>query len=225
MADGSPLILGYYNQSSTTTTLNQAAGGFYALSLSGDSGVIAESWSESGVGVAGGSAGPYGVGVLGWGSYPNGYAGYFEGNVAVVGNFTVLYGTKSAAVRHPDGSHRLLYSMESPECWFEDFGTGKLVRGRAKVKLDRDFTAIVRTGSYHVFLAPEGDSQGLFVSSRNSTGFEVGEQQKGKSSVRFSYRVVAKRKDVAGPRLPKVKVKLPNLDKLRKPSKSLGTGR
>ena len=35
-------------------------------------------------------------------------------------------------------------------------------------------------------------------------GFQVSEQQGGTSNVGFSYRVVAKRKDIAGPRFEKV---------------------
>jgi len=145
---------------------------------------------------------------------PPSFAGYFEGNVVISGSL-VGGGAKSAAVRHPDGSHRLLYSMESPECWFEDFGKGKLVRGRARVKLDRDFAAVVRTNNYYVFVTAEGDSKGLYIGSKNQSGFEVREQQNGNSSVRFSYRIVAKRKDIPGPRLPKVK--LPKVRGLPKP--------
>jgi hypothetical protein len=118
------------------------------------------------------------------------------------GNF-VATGTKSAAVPHPDGSHRLLYCMESPESWFEDFGSGALAGGRAAVNLDPDFAAVVNTTDYHVFLTPKGDSRGLYVSSQSATGFTVNEQQGGTSSLGFSYRVVARRKDVAAERLAK----------------------
>jgi hypothetical protein len=131
----------------------------------------------------------------------------------VQGDFILTGGTKSAAVPHPDGSHRLLYCMESPECWFEDFGAARLRRGRARVKLNGDFAAAVRTGSYMVFLTVEGDSCGLYVSRKDKTGFEVRESQDGASSVKFSYRVVAKRKDVDAQRMPKVK--LPRLEKYR----------
>ncbi len=112
-------------------------------------------------------------------------------------------GTKTAAVPHPDGSYRLLYCMESPECWFEDFGRGVLVGGRASVTLDPDFAAVVNTTDYYVFLTPEGDSRGLYVSGQSTTGFTVHEQQGGTGSLRFSYRVVARRKDVAAERLAK----------------------
>ena len=166
--------------------------------------------STSGVGVLGTVTGPggNGIGVFGNSWTPNGFmgtAGFFWGPVFVIGPFTVIgAGNKHAAVPHPDDSTRLLYSMESPESWFEDFGEGKLVNGKAEVKLDPDFAALVRTDRYHVFVTPYGDSHGLYVAKRTDTGFEVREQQGGKSSVEFSYRVVAKPTDIEGERLKKV---------------------
>lgn len=85
--------------------------------------------------------------------------------------------------------------MESPEHWFEDFGSARLTRGRATVKLDADFAKVVTLNGYRVFLTPEGDCQGLYVRKRGSR-FEVRELQGGTSNVAFSYRIVAKRKDI-----------------------------
>ena len=82
-------------------------------------------------------------------------------------------GSKSAAVPFADGSHRRLYCMESPECWFEDFGEAKLVKGKAQIKLPRDFAAVINVNSYHVFLTPYGPSNGLYVSKRTRQGFVV----------------------------------------------------
>ena len=96
------------------------------------------------------------------------------------------------------------YCVESPESWFEDFGRAKLVRGRARVKLDRNFAAVVRTNNYHVFLSPENETKGLYVSTRNRAGFEVREQGAGTGSARFSYRIVARRRDINPPRFAKV---------------------
>src|SRR5262249_52025500 len=73
------------------------------------------------------------------------YAGYFVGNIFVTGQ--VFAGVKGALVPFPDGSKRLLYCMESPEHWFEDFGTAKLTRGRAVVKLDADFAKAIKRGT------------------------------------------------------------------------------
>ncbi len=53
---------------------------------------------------------------------------------------------------------------------------------------------------------PEGDSSGLYVSSRSPTGFEVRANGSPTASSAFSYRVVAKRKDIPGLRLEKVKL-------------------
>ncbi len=152
-----------------------------------------------GFGTAANSRGVHGVGPIGVVGQTNVAGGT---GVSCIGNF-VATGTKSAAVPYPDGSHRLLYAMESPESWFEDFGSGALAGGRASVDLAPDFAAVVNTADYRVFLTPEGDSRGLYVSSKSASGFTVNEQQEGTSSLAFSYRVVARRKDVDALRLAK----------------------
>jgi len=133
---------------------------------SGVIGIAPDSWGVSGgsnlVGVRGVSfsiSDNAGAGVLGYSDRSNavagitvsGTAGYFEGKVIVLGDFTVAKGAKSAAVPHPDGSYRRLYSLESPESFFEDFGRARLARGKAYVELDRDFAALVRRTDYYVF--------------------------------------------------------------------------
>jgi len=174
---------------------------------------------QSGGGFAGcvGFAGaPGGYGIYGGTAVQGGYAGGFAGPVLVVGDFTVSGGAKNAAVPHPDGTHRLLYCQESPEPWFEDFGDAKLVNGRAQVKLDPNFAAVVHSDKYLIYLTPEGDTKGLYVSGKDPAGFEVRETQGGTGSLTFNYRVVARRKDIPGPRLEKVK--LPELIKeLKRP--------
>jgi hypothetical protein len=134
----------------------------------------------------------------------SGLAAFFVGGVRVQGNFTIFGGSKSAAVPHPDGSHRLLYCLESPESWFEDFGEGQLVDGKGEVRLDPDFAALVEIDGYHVFVTPYGESKGLFVAERYATGFRVCEQQGGTNNASFAYRVVAKRKDIVADRLATV---------------------
>ena len=134
-----------------------------------------------------------------------GYAGLFDGDVIINGALRVFGSPKNAAVKHPgDGTYRLLYCMESPESWFEDFGTGHLVQGTATIMLDPDFTALVHPEEYLVYVTPQGESNGLYVTDQTAVGFTVREQQGGMSSVGFAYRVVAKRKDIAGERLAKV---------------------
>ena len=138
---------------------------------------------------------------------PGKYAGLFKGDVYVSGDLTVLGGgAKSAAVRTRDGSVRRLYSMESPESWFEDFGEGRLRRGRTTVRIPTDFASVIRTDRYYVFVTPHGDCGGLSVVSRTRTGFEVRELNNGTTNVAFSYRIVAKRRDIKGARLARVRV-------------------
>lgn len=153
------------------------------------------------VGVMGFGRGALAHGVIGDAPAP-GFAGFFFGDFGVTGR-------KGAAVRFPDGTHRMLCAVESPESWFEDFGAGRLVRGRAAIKLDPAFRAVIR-GAYHVFLTPEGDCLGLCVMKKSASGFEVRELQGGRSGAPFSYRIVARRRDVTGPRFACVQVpKLP----------------
>jgi hypothetical protein len=79
------------------------------------------------MGVFGFSAGN--AGVVGQTANPNSFAGFFAGNAVVTGTLTA--GVKNAMVAFPDGTRRVLHCMESPEHWFEDFGTAKLEGGRA----------------------------------------------------------------------------------------------
>jgi hypothetical protein len=147
------------------------------------------------------------AGVVGQSANPNSFGGYFFGNVVVTGNLTVN-GTisspnKQAVVAFPDGTQRVLYCMESPEYWFEDFGAAKLKRGRAAVKIDADFARVIKRGDYRVFVSPEGDCRGLYVRGKTAASFEVRELAGGKSNVAFSYRIVGRRNDIKAPRFAK----------------------
>jgi hypothetical protein len=158
-------------------------------------GVWGSSNASHGVGTSNANAGVFGYstnapGIIGMTSNPASVAGGFFGNVGITGNLQVV-GQKSAVVPFPDGSRRALYCMESPELWFEDFGSAKLARGRAVVKIDANFAKVIKRGDYRVFLTPEGDCHGLYVRRKSANSFEVRELTGGKSSVAFSYRIAA----------------------------------
>ncbi len=193
-----------------------ATNGYGVFGFSANSNGIAGQSGTSAAGCVGFAGAPGGYGIYGGIAVAGGYAGGFAGPVLVVGDFTVANGAKNAAVPHPDGSHRLLYCQESPEPWFEDFGEARLINGRAQVALDPDFIAVVHNDKYFVYLTPEADSNGLYVSNKSGAGFEVREQRSGTSSLAFSYRVVAKRKDIPGPRLGKIKLPQP-IKELKRP--------
>jgi hypothetical protein len=100
--------------------------------------------------------------------------------------------------------------MESPESWFEDFGEAELVDGAAIVNLDPDFAAIVDLSNYQVFLTSYAPVS-VYVHNRTPEGFEVrivpisrDRPMPFDGPMLCGYRVVARRKDIAGPRLEPV---------------------
>jgi hypothetical protein len=136
-----------------------------------------------------------------------GNAAAFFGPVQCFGNFTVMPGfVKNGAVRFTDGSVRQLYATEAPENWFEDFGEAALVNGRVSVPIPADFLQAVNTSvAYHVFLTPHTEEiESLAVPVRAADHFDVRANGKGQVDGMFSYRIVAKRKDVVAPRFAPV---------------------
>jgi len=202
---GAGAIAVYGQNYSTYEGPGPGAGGFgvYGLSAKGHGlvGAVASAGSAAVVGATNGVAGAF--------------AAAFYGPVIVGGDFTVVGGAKSAAVPHPDGSHRRLYCLESPESWFEDFGTGRLECGRAEIAIDPDFAALVDLSDYHVFLTGRGGGHLLDVTGQTASGFVVEadrtfaamqKREDGDLRGAFSWRVVAKRKDIAGARLEPVTI-------------------
>ena len=107
---------------------------------------------------------------------------------------TVAVGSKSAAVPLKNGKMVKVYSQESTKVWFEDFGSASLVGGVATVKLESKFAQLVNTKlAYHVFVTPNGDCHGLYVSQKDRNSFEVRELNGGQSNVAFDYRISALR--------------------------------
>jgi hypothetical protein len=116
---------------------------------------------------------------------------------------TVAKGSKSAAIPLKNGKMVKVFSMESPEVWFEDFGAGQLMGGITTVPLEQKFAQTVNLAlGYHVFVTPKGDCKGLYVTNETKTGFEVRELGGGQSSVAFDYRIVSHRNGYEAMRLP-----------------------
>ncbi len=126
-------------------------------------------------------------------------------------------GSKSAVVTVDGGSREVaLYAVESPENWFEDYGSGQLSGGSAHIDLEPTFAQAVNTDfDYHVFLTPRGECEGLYVTDLTPSGFEVRELHHGSSSVAFDYRIIAKRKNYENVRLADLTDRLKKLDRQR----------
>jgi hypothetical protein len=190
---GGPGVVGYAKGAGSIGTggLTDIGYGFYGGASDNGTGMLGYSTNGTAIwGAANGSSNHSGIFTSGAG-------------VIVYGALTAA-GPKSAAVRAPDGTLRRLYSLECPESWFEDFGSGQLSSGSTTVQLEAGFAGVVKTDAYHVFLTPHGETNGLYVTSQTPSSFAVREVHGGRSNVSFSYRVVAKRKDINGARLEPV---------------------
>ena len=159
------------------------------------------------LGISGAGEGVYGEVT---GASANGTAGYFSatgggypfvaagpiGSCAIDGAGDLFCtGSTSAMVPLPDNRSVALYAMQSPEQWFEDFGSGQLVNGAAEISLDPTFAQTINTHEYRVFPVANGDCKGLYVAQKTATGFVVRELGGGKSNIDFDYRIVARRQD------------------------------
>ncbi|MCJ7549650.1 MAG: hypothetical protein MUQ30_08205 [Anaerolineae bacterium] len=151
-------------------------------------------------GVAGVTKQGTGYAVLGFDQSSGGsWAGYFisnngsgvyasvpSGNVGLNTN-----GTKPAVVNTDDGA-RLLYTEESTEVWFTDYGFDLLDGGQVTIVIDTTFAQTVNLDEpYHVFVEPYGPAS-LYVTDRTPTGFTV-HAREGEPDVELSYRLVAGR--------------------------------
>jgi hypothetical protein len=105
-------------------------------------------------------------------------------------------GAKHAVVPLDGGKRKVaLSAIESPENWFEDFGSAQLVNGVAVIRLDPDFIQTVNTEKdYRVFTEPNADCRGLYVTNKSANSFEVRELGGGTSNIRFDYRIMAIRR-------------------------------
>lgn len=150
-----------------------------------------------------------GAGIEGYNSSADGWAGKFtsvNNGVAIYAapgkvGLTVSGGSKNAAVATSDGD-RLLYSEESSEVWFTDYGFGQIQDGFALVQIEPVFAETVNLDEdYHVFLQAYGNAQ-LYVGRRLDDSFEVWASDSAPDlNVEFSYRIVAKRRGFEEQRL------------------------
>jgi hypothetical protein len=129
----------------------------------------------------------------------------------------ICNGTASTTAAVDAGQRQVsLYAVQSPQNWFEDFGSGQLSSGSGRVTLDSAFAQTVNLDSdYHVFLTPAGDCRGLYVTNKTVTGFEVHETGGGQSSVSFDYRIVALRRGFENVRLADITEQLKKLNALQ----------
>ena len=201
-ASGSTSGIGVYGQGMNSSGESD---GVWGVTLSTEGyGVhgLAEATTGGAQGVFGSSNGNVGAGVIGVAQASSGNTFGVAGIALSTDGWGVYYsgglsgtGTKNCVVKTSQGP-TLLYCQESPEPWFEDFGSGILEQGSAHVDLDPLFLETVSIDAENplrVFIELGGDCNGVYV-VKGTSGFDVVELRGGSSSVPFDYRVVAKRK-------------------------------
>jgi hypothetical protein len=159
----------YGNSSGGTGVYGNSSGGgtgVYGYSNSGGTGVYG--WSNSGDGVYGYSGGA-GTGVYGANS-STGYAGYFVGNVRVIGSVTKASG--SFKIDHPlDPANKYLYHsfVESPDMLNIYNGNVTLdEQGEAEVSFPAWFEVLNRDFRYQ--LTAIGQASSVYISKEISNG-------------------------------------------------------
>jgi hypothetical protein len=134
-----------------------------------------------------------------------GTGGYASVGAQAAGTNYRVYGSGSCAgVFETKDGPRVTFSLEGSEPLVEDLGIGQLVDGYAHVDLDPTFISCVKTDKLHplmVFVQLNSDCRGVYVES-GTTSFDVRELQGGKSSARFTYRVMGHRADTDYLRFP-----------------------
>ncbi|MBV9332863.1 MAG: hypothetical protein JO146_02565 [Candidatus Eremiobacteraeota bacterium] len=125
-------------------------------------------------------------------------------NANMVCSGQIIGGGGVLARHHSSNGQRVLaYASESASATMEDVGEARLLNGVANVMIPSDFASVIdRNSNYYVFLTPLGETRGLYVSMKTAGGFQVRENDRGRTSVAFDYRIVARPIDASADRLP-----------------------
>jgi hypothetical protein len=87
---------------------------------------------------------------------------------------------------------------ETPEDLFQDYGSGALINGKVHIMIDPILAKNIVVNEQHplrVFVQPEGDCKGVFVTNKTQYGFDVIELGGGQSNIPFSWSLTANRAD------------------------------
>lgn len=156
------------------------------------------------------------IGVVGRAFCNSGFTigGYFEGNTypgtnvgyAFVGGndgfgATKITGTGAVAEIVPTPNHGRvkLFCPESPEYWYQDYGTVSMVNGQAHVELDPIMAEVIvvdANNRIRVFATPVDmlNFEGVTVTNQTATGFDLVELNGATHSGTVDYQLIAKPK-------------------------------
>ena len=107
-------------------------------------------------------------------------------------------GTVSTTAENVNGERVTLHCTEAPEIYFEDYGQGQLVNGRVHIAIDPTIAKNITVNEKHplrVFIQLEDECNGVFVTNKTGSSFDVVELASGHSNAKFQYRIVGNRAD------------------------------
>lgn len=141
--------------------------------------------------------------------------GYFEGNSSAGTNQAYAYvagnagsgvarkitgsGSVAEIIPTPNHGRVTLICPESPEYWYQDYGTVELVNGQAHVELDPilvDIIIVDTDNPMRIFCTPAGMTHfnGVAIMNQTAAGFDLVELNGGTHSGTVHYQLVAKPK-------------------------------
>ncbi len=189
--------------------------GLYATAsdASNGNGIVAAANGEAAVTYTGGSGGSFTGSVTGVNGIAKGISDYDAGGYFKCGNGTWVYvgtsiggtmydtygnGTNAKSVKSLGKGYVGMFTPISPEILLQDYGSGKLVNGKAHIDIDPVLTKNIFVNKKHplrVFIQLEGDCKGVYVTNKTAKGFDVVELQGGMSNINFSWTITANRAD------------------------------
>ncbi|MCP4442865.1 MAG: hypothetical protein GY810_28500 [Aureispira sp.] len=152
----------------------------------------------------------YGLLAAGFTGTEDAYGAEFQGIGGGGGQFVTvaddlnnrkIVGTGTVSEVIPTANHGriTLTCPESPEYWYQDYGTVELVNGQAHVELDpilKDIIVVDKDNPMRVFCTPAGMTHfnGVAIMNQTATGFDLVELNGGNHSGTVHYQLVVKPK-------------------------------
>lgn len=109
--------------------------------------------------------------------------------------------TVSTSVQDLEGNWATLHAVETPEYYFSDYGEGQLDSGFAHITIDPILAKNICVSEKHplrVFIQLEDDCNGVYVSNKTASGFDVVELKQGNSNAKFQWSIVCNVADMDG---------------------------
>jgi hypothetical protein len=113
------------------------------------------------------------------------------------GSILICNGTgKAATIELEDGKILKLYTIESPDIVFKDFGSSSTENCASFVALDINYTKVTEDEIYNVQITPTGNIGEFYVAKKNKEGFLVISERDGT----FDWEITKIRKNTSGTR-------------------------